>query len=744
MSSTNKPDEIVITDLVFPLLLASGDHWHRPTNPSPHSLSFTITHPLIASALTDNVSQTLSYSDAAKAALSLAHSKTWESIEGCAEGIADELVRMNNGGQVKVRLECLKNLAGGKVGVEMVRGGSKLAKSSEKESKIWIKEVEVRCIIGVNPQERLEKQAVVIDLEIPLTSNEGKSSQSSAGFPHRVFANAIHDYVQPTSYQTIESLSQTLSAHLFSIPLPSYPPIPSLTLRVSKPYAVTFAKYASVEITRQRSSVLSSSTVLDHTDDEGNALKSHTAVLAVGSNIGDRMGNISKAIKWLLRDEGNFRLVDTSFLYESEPMYVEDQDRFLNGAIIIETLLGPEKLLSYLKAIESGVGRTQTFRNGPRVVDLDLIFYDDQVIDVETPEGGLIVPHPRLGEREFVLRPLIDMIPDFIHPSYSVSISALYQALPPSFPPCLNRVIPFHHPISLLPSHLSSDCPQTQIMSILNLTPDSFSDGGSYPTTSVALETARSMIESGATILDIGGLSTRPGAEAVSEEIELDRVVPLIQALRSEGITIPISVDTYRPSVARGAMEAGASMINDVHAGRAEGMWDVMAESDAPVVLMHSRGDSQTMSSLTDYPNGVVQDVRMELAQVVEQAIKAGVKRWNIILDPGIGFAKTAEQNWKLLAGLEDLVREGNVSGGKERNPIAGYPLLVGASRKGFIGALTGRTDPKDRGYGSAAVVARCVASGVVQVVRVHDTRETKDLVLVLEAIESARRGKSV
>lgn len=269
-------------------------------------------------------------------------------------------------------------------------------------------------------------------------------------------------------------------------------------------------------------------------------------------------------------------------------------------------------------------------------------------------------------------------------------------------------------------------------MSILNLTPDSFSDGGSYADLPAALTRAKHMLTSGGAILDVGGLSTRPGAAPVSAKEEAARVVPLIEALRKEGVTAPISIDTYRSYVAKAAVAAGASCINDVYGGRDSGMLEVMRDFAGPVVLMHSRGDSSTMSSLTDYSayeGGVVEGVIAELGATIEKALGAGVRRWNIIVDPGIGFAKDAAQNLELLASLNEISKG-----------LGGYPMLVGASRKRFIGALTGREVASERGYGSVAVVAECVGSGVVQIVRVHDTAETKDLVVVLEAIKERKK----
>lgn len=327
----------------------------------------------------------------------------------------------------------------------------------------------------------------------------------------------------------------------------------------------------------------------------------------------------------------------------------------------------------------------------------------------------------------------ISIVPDWVHPSLHLPISSLYSSLPPSSPPVLKRILPFGSPSRPIYSNPRQGT-RTIIQAILNVTPDSFSDGGSYISTSAAVEAARQMIADGADILDIGGLSTRPGSAPVTPEEEANRVVPVIKALREANITVSISIDTYRASVARAAVEAGANCINDVYGGRDAGMIEYMAESNVPIILMHSRGTSETMSSLTTYDNDdVVSSVITELSKTVQDAIDGGVKRWNIILDPGIGFAKDTSQNLQLLSSLSTLTAAGS--------PLAEVPMLVGASRKRFIGELTEQTEPKQRGYGTAAVTAACVQSGVVDIVRVHDTRETRDFCRVLEAIKGAGVG---
>lgn len=270
-------------------------------------------------------------------------------------------------------------------------------------------------------------------------------------------------------------------------------------------------------------------------------------------------------------------------------------------------------------------------------------------------------------------------------------------------------------------------------MSIVNTTPDSFSDGGDNVSVETAVRTAQLHLQQGAHIVDLGGMSTRPGAADVSVEEEAGRVVPVIQALRAAGVTAPISVDTFRAEVARQAIAAGADIINDVLGGSSDGMLAVMAELDVPVILMHSRGTPQTMSSMTEYPgNDIVAGVRSELAQRVQAALDAGVKRWNIVIDPGIGFAKTGQDNLVLLRRLREVLGEGQDC--SDSLGLSTFPSLVGLSRKKFIGTLTGKQNAKERVLGTAAGVTASIAGGA-DIVRVHDVEAMVDVVKVADGI---------
>ena len=256
------------------------------------------------------------------------------------------------------------------------------------------------------------------------------------------------------------------------------------------------------------------------------------------------------------------------------------------------------------------------------------------------------------------------------------------------------------------------------VMGVLNVTPDSFSDGGRYLDLQDAVTHGVEMHKRGADLVDVGGESTRPGAERVDPAEEIARVVPVIRALVAEGV--PVSVDTMRAAVAAAALEAGASIVNDVSGGLADPeMSSVVAAAGVPYVLMHWRGHSTEMDSLARYDD-VVTDVRSELLERVEAALAAGVAESSIVLDPGLGFAKLGDHNWELLQRLDELVE-------------LGFPVLVGASRKRFLGTLLGNRPPDGREDATAAVSALAAFNGAWGV-RVHDVDRTMDAVAVAGA----------
>ncbi|MEO1401583.1 MAG: dihydropteroate synthase [Cyanobacteria bacterium J06635_1] len=264
---------------------------------------------------------------------------------------------------------------------------------------------------------------------------------------------------------------------------------------------------------------------------------------------------------------------------------------------------------------------------------------------------------------------------------------------------------------------------RTYLMGVLNVTPDSFSDGGEFNTLETALQQARALVTGGMDILDIGGQSTRPGSAQISLSDELNRVVPIIEAIRADDElqAVPISVDTTRATVARAAVEAGADIINDISGGTYEPeILKAAAETGAPVILMHLRGTPATMQQMTDYDD-IMAEIANFLKTQIEAALEAGVPQQNICIDPGIGFAKTYPQNLTILRELSKLAD-------------LGCPILIGASRKSFIGWILDRSEPKDRVWGTAAACAVAIANGA-DILRVHDGAEMTDVARVTDAI---------
>ena len=266
-----------------------------------------------------------------------------------------------------------------------------------------------------------------------------------------------------------------------------------------------------------------------------------------------------------------------------------------------------------------------------------------------------------------------------------------------------------------------------RVMGIVNVTPDSFSDGGEHATTEAAIAHGLRLAEEGADLLDVGGESTRPGAQEVALEEELRRVIPVIERLAKE-TSLPVSVDTSKPEVMRAAVDAGAGMINDVYALRREGALDAAASLGVPVVLMHMLGEPRSMQDDPRYDD-VVADVHRFLAERIFAAEMAGIDKKRIVVDPGFGFGKTPEHNLALLAQLQRIAE-------------LGVPVLAGLSRKKTIGDLTGRDDPHARVHGSVAAHLIAAQRGA-KLLRVHDVAATVDAMKVLAAVEAQPMPKA-
>ncbi len=259
------------------------------------------------------------------------------------------------------------------------------------------------------------------------------------------------------------------------------------------------------------------------------------------------------------------------------------------------------------------------------------------------------------------------------------------------------------------------------VMGVLNVTPDSFSDGGDYLDASTAVARGAQMIEEGADLIDIGGESTRPGSESVCPAEQIRRTQPVIARIHQQYPAVPISIDTRLSEVASAAIDAGASIVNDVSALRDDpAMTSLVAGRHVPVVLMHMQGDPKTMQQAPHYGD-VVADVVAFLSERMAAAVAAGIDRSMLIVDPGIGFGKTVRHNLDLIRRLSELVR-------------LEAPILIGVSRKRFIGSILQIDDPRQRGLGTAAAVAACVLGGA-NIVRVHDVEQTIQVVRMCDAI---------
>jgi len=262
------------------------------------------------------------------------------------------------------------------------------------------------------------------------------------------------------------------------------------------------------------------------------------------------------------------------------------------------------------------------------------------------------------------------------------------------------------------------DLSQPKVMGILNITPDSFSDGGDFLSFDLAMEQAQRMVEEGAAIIDVGGESTRPGAQSVTEAEELNRVIPVIEGI-AKNLSIPISIDTSKPNVMKAAVAAGAGLINDVQALQMPGAIEAAAKLDVPVCLMHMQGEPRTMQQAPHYGD-VVSEVKSFLAQRIDCCIAAGIARDRLLVDPGFGFGKSLDHNWTLLRNLQNITE-------------LDLPVLVGVSRKSMIGALL--DEPADRRlFGGLAVAVLAVERGAC-IIRTHDVKPTVDALAVTIAV---------
>ena len=439
--------------------------------------------------------------------------------------------------------------------------------------------------------------------------------------------------------------------------------------------------------------------------------------ISLGSNIGDRSKFLSLALTSLAPD---FRIISKSSVYETDPWGYEDQEKFLNQVAELETAIQPAEVLEKLKSIESNLGRKTGFRYGPREIDLDLLFYDDLILDTEQ----LQIPHPRIPERAFVLIPLQEIAPDFVHPVLGKTIMELSNEISG------NGVIKFTPMDTNLPELVWGQ--KTYVMGIMNITPDSFSGDGilnKKNTLKLAHQQAAAFIQEGAHILDFGAESSRPGSARISAEEELKRVLPIIKQLVSNHKEIYISIDTYKSKTARACLEAGAHWINDIWGLQADpDLAPLIADYDASVILMHNRSRQGAVLDLGDLGNSydgtkyqdLILDIKEDLSHSIDIALAAGIRKERIIIDPGIGFGKTVQQNLALINRLVEF-------------KSMGFPVLIGPSRKSFIGK-TLDLPVGEREEGTAAAIAVGITRGA-DIVRVHNVKMMARVAKMTDAI---------
>lgn len=766
-SSTNAPAPIRYNDLVFVRDLSvkavTGiDAWKR-LQPQPVSISVYLGTTVAEAGATDDLGYTLNYAVVSRKISDMIERSKFKNMEEIADRVAKTVLDQTVVGQwARIHVKMPKALlrAGATeiiVNREIDRIQDQLpagtvAKKPSKECKISIvpgttdvvkiHNLQLATIIGVNTIERLHKQNVIMDLDLYKSG-----TASSDDFEHHNYQEIVEkvsEHVEAANYKTVEAFVTSVANLVCSTG------IEKVTIRTEKPSAITFAQAAGVEITRSRSSFAAPFMPFDKDNQDELAIdfprscseqavsdEPHNVFIAFGSNMGDTIANVEKARQEL--GKRGVRVIKTSSLYQSEPMFVKDQAKFLNGVFHAQTTLKPLDLLNAIKDIEFNVlNRVKVIDNGPRSIDLDILLYDDLVMN----HKDLTIPHIGMLARSFVLQPLIELVPSTTyHPLTQESFHSHLEQIPNQTDAqdssALQTIIPLPGLDPLVFDPIWHTLP-TGVMAILNVTPDSFSDGGKVSLDNI-VTIAEDFVKQGATILDIGGMSTNPDAKDPGSEEELNRVVPAIRKLRQSAILndVPISIDTYRAEVARTAIEAGANIINDVSAGTmSPDMFEVARNTKAPIILNHMRGTPESMKPMANYTSEewyiqdnsdevVIDVVGKELQERLEAAIAAGIPRWQIILDPGIGFAKNKAHNLALIRRFEDL---------RSRESFAGLVWLVGPSRKRFIGHITGKKMAKDRVFGTAAAVSALVGQGA-DVIRVHDVAEMTDVIKTADAI---------
>lgn len=792
-------DSVFIKNLAA-TAITGKDAWNRPT-PQPLTISVDLKTDFHNASLTDNLKYSLNYAVISRSIseyMKQNEHRNFKSLANIGESISEVLGKTNSNNEINYDATISVKSEKSEIRADSVefvlnrkRDGEPIVGISDQYK---VNKLRLLTIIGVFTFERLQRQIVDVDLTIDLA----KSGGSDIIYIHQVIEDIVQ-YVENSNFKTVETLVMKIGQLALQ---GRDDQIKNVSVKVTKPNAITYTdgvgvtsdmtprSFQDAEPISATSKVpgqhnpssfnLFTTDVDSHVDQS----KEHIAYIAFGSNVGDQVGNINKAID-LLKSNG-VSVVSTSSMYISKPMYVKDQADFYNGVLKVAFRnLSPHDLLELLKKIEyDEMARTKEFDNGPRSIDLDILLYDDIVLTTE----DLNIPHISMLERTFVLQPLCELIvPDFLHP---VSAEPIHNHLAQLLNSGANdeliqesdkllQIIPIPNRNDVLKFDQLNFQSKTVIMGILNITPDSFSDAGlnyNIPEEEVC-KRALKLVEDGATILDIGGVSTRPGSKEPTEEEEIDRVLPVLKAIRShvnpDLSGVIISIDTYRSAVAEKCLLAGADIINDISMGTLDNkMFDVVAKYGCPYVMNHTRGTPKTMSKLTSYHSNTNEDiieycidpkrgqiedeahlntesknltngVSRELALQMQKAFEAGVKKWQVILDPGLGFAKTLPQNLIIIKHASFFKRYSVLINERGETPdvvkhsyisFNGLSTLLGPSRKKFLGTICNEESASDRVISTGASIMACIEQNT-DIVRVHDVKEMKKVCLTGDAI---------
>ncbi|KAG7191843.1 trifunctional dihydropteroate synthetase [Scheffersomyces spartinae] len=793
----------MLQDSVFIKKLAATtnigkDAWNRPT-PQPINVSVELRTDFRKASKSDNLKYSLNYAVISRNILEFlkAHEhKNFKSLGNIAEAVSAVVLDEKRGGglNVKVLVQSTKS----EIRADSVKYIASRSNDNEivENDEIEVNGLKLLTIIGVFTFERLQRQIVDIDLNLQL---EGSTSTST---PISEIIENVVSYVELSNFKTVEALVFKIGQLIFQF---YGEKMSTINIKVTKPNAISYTEGVGVSST-MTSETFKDSTPIEFTTEGQNQTqlhgcsmfnlptdtspidisKDHTAYIAFGSNKGNQVDNINKAI--LLLESFGVKVLATSTLYISKPMYYLNQPDFLNGVLKVQFLnKSPHDLLSIIKDIEyNHINRVKEFDNGPRSIDLDILLYDDITMN----EPDLCIPHKSMLERSFVLQPLCELVPhDLLHP---ISAEPLHNHLrqvflnqPSQSLQESNRLLQYVH----LPNYTTDENPlkfdhlhnqhPTVVMGVLNITPDSFSDGGDHYNKPIEdiLEAAENMIQDGATVLDIGGVSTKPGSEPPSTEEELARILPVIKAIRSSSSKseklskVIISVDTYRAKVAEECLLAGANIINDISMGMYDDqMFSVVAKYGCPYVMNHTRGSPKSMLSLTTYESNTNDDIvefcidpvkgdmelsyppdvsnlltgiGRELSLQMLKAFEAGVRKWQIIVDPGIGFAKNLEQNVLIIRHASHFKKYSVMVRHQDEHlwkltqsylSFNGLPMLLGPSRKKFLGTLVKEPAASRRAIPTAAAIVACVEQRS-DIVRVHDVHTVKQAISIADAI---------